>query len=347
MEKNVFGTVKWFDCDLGYGYIKRGDAGEDVIVHNSGIKEGQLLKKGTKVLFDIGQKPKNVLDIRRRPHGAQRLPVASNVKQLETFSGRVKCFDAELEHGFIIREDTNEDVIVHRSAVEMGSGPLNKGDKVEFNVVGGRRRARALNVTKKLESREDLWRKQCLAKDVLGRVKCFDPELGYGFIIREDTNEDVIVHKSAIELGSGPLNAGDEVEFDVVADRKGAKASYVTRSLGGGRGSHREFPLEDWLLEEVSSKGESNEKKGGRSATPNPDQLCCGGAVAKMVLLDDDGKGAAFKLVCGICVQTKEENEETVAREEEALEEKFKMLLKGKNKLVTSNNKVKSRKYKK
>ena len=268
MEKNVVGTVEWFNCDLGYGYIKRIGVGQDVFVHKSAIKMG---------------------------------------------------------------------------------GTLNAGDEVEFNVVTGRKGAQASFVTRKLENREDLGRKQYLAKDILGRVKSFDQELGYGFIIREDTNEDVFVHKSAIKMGSGPLNAGDVVEFNVVADQKGAKASFVTRSLGGGRGSHREFPLEDWLLDEGSRKGESNDadnKKGGRSATPDPEQLCCGGAVANLVLLDDNGiRGAAVKSVCGICVQTKEETKESAAREEGALEEKFKMLLRGKNRLVTA--KVKSRKDKK
>ena len=41
MEKNVAGTVEWFNCDLGYGYIKRIGVGQDVFVHKSAIKMGR------------------------------------------------------------------------------------------------------------------------------------------------------------------------------------------------------------------------------------------------------------------------------------------------------------------
>ena len=162
MEKNVFGIVKSFDCERGCGFIKRADAGEDVIVHTSGIEDGQSLKKGTKVVFDIGHKAKVVLDVRFKPRGGQRLSVASHVKQLETVSGRVKSFDAERGCGFIVRDDTNEDLFVHKSSIAM-SGPLNAGDQVEFNVVLGQKGPEASNVTQKLETTEDrgnaIWQK--------------------------------------------------------------------------------------------------------------------------------------------------------------------------------------------
>jgi len=341
MEENIIGIVKWFDYDRGYGYIERTDAREDVIVHTSGIEEGQSLKKGTRVTFDIKHKPKNVLDIRFKSHGAKRLPVASHVKQLEKVSGSVQWFDAELGYGFVIRDNTNENIFVHKSAIEMGRS-LNPGDEVKFHVVIGRKGPMAVNVTQKLEHTEDLGRKHYLAKDISGRVKSFDEERGYGFIIRDDTNEEVFVHKSAIDMG-GSLSVGDKVEFNVVTDQKGPKASYVTPSLGGGRGSIREFPLEEWLLDGGEGRKEESNAKVDQDqgrATPDPEQLCCG-AAAKCVLVADS---RAVKSVCGLCVQTREEAKEGAAKEEEALEEKFNLLLKGKNKLVTGKNKVKSRK---
>ena len=54
----------------------------------------------------------------------------------------------------------------------------------------------------------------------------------------------VFVHKSAIAM-RGSLNAGDQVEFNVVVGQKGPKVSYVTPSLGGERRSIRDFPLEE------------------------------------------------------------------------------------------------------
>ena len=150
MEKNIFGIVKSFDCERGCGFIKRADAGEDVIVHTSGIEDGQSLKKGTNVVFHITHNPKvSHHDRFKNRLGGQRLSVASHVKQLENISGMVKSFDAERGFGFIVRDDTNEDLFVHKSAFEM-IGSFNAGDQVEFNVVKGWKGPKASNVRSKL-----------------------------------------------------------------------------------------------------------------------------------------------------------------------------------------------------
>lgn len=51
---------------------------------------------------------------------------------------------------------------------------------------------------------------------MLGRVKWFNAEKGYGFIER-DNGPDVFVHFSAIEMdGFKTLDEGAEVEFEIV-----------------------------------------------------------------------------------------------------------------------------------
>jgi len=64
---------------------------------------------------------------------------------------------------------------------------------------------------------------------LLGKVKWFNAEKGYGFIERED-GEDVFVHFSAIqEEGFKTLTEGQKVEFDIVEGARGQQAANVVK----------------------------------------------------------------------------------------------------------------------
>jgi cold shock protein len=64
---------------------------------------------------------------------------------------------------------------------------------------------------------------------MLGRVKWFNKEKGYGFIERED-GDDVFIHYSAIqEDGFKSLNEGQEVEFEIVEGNRGPQAANVVK----------------------------------------------------------------------------------------------------------------------
>ena len=66
---------------------------------------------------------------------------------------------------------------------------------------------------------------------VSGTVKWFNGQKGYGFITRDDGQNDVFVHYSAIEGQAGfrDLNEGDRVEFSVEQGQKGPAAADVRR----------------------------------------------------------------------------------------------------------------------
>ncbi len=64
-----------------------------------------------------------------------------------------------------------------------------------------------------------------------GKVKWFNNSKGYGFITQEG-GDDVFVHFSAIQQeGYRSLNAGEEVQFDLVNGDKGLQAANVSKVL--------------------------------------------------------------------------------------------------------------------
>lgn len=64
----------------------------------------------------------------------------------ERIQGEVKWFDAEKGYGFI-KQAAGPDVFVHYSAIQaQGFKSLNSGDKVEFEVVDGRKGKQAEKV---------------------------------------------------------------------------------------------------------------------------------------------------------------------------------------------------------
>jgi cold shock protein len=62
-----------------------------------------------------------------------------------------------------------------------------------------------------------------------GKVKFFNAEKGFGFIIVDETNEEVFVHFSAIQTdGFKTLEENQAVSFEIMTGDRGKLAANVT-----------------------------------------------------------------------------------------------------------------------
>ena len=54
------GTVKWFDAQKGYGFIRPEDGAGDVFVHASAVERAGMgtLQEGQKVAYELQRDPK-------------------------------------------------------------------------------------------------------------------------------------------------------------------------------------------------------------------------------------------------------------------------------------------------
>ena len=59
-----------------------------------------------------------------------------------------------------------------------------------------------------------------------GKVKFFNERKGFGFIIEDETNEDIFVHVSGLV---DKIRENDQVSFDVTEDKRGKKAINVKK----------------------------------------------------------------------------------------------------------------------
>ena len=60
----------------------------------------------------------------------------------------------------------------------------------------------------------------------MGTVKWFNATKGFGFIQPDDGGNDVFVHISAVErAGLGTLREGQQISYEIVADRRSGKSS--------------------------------------------------------------------------------------------------------------------------
>ncbi|MDX2047961.1 MAG: cold shock domain-containing protein [Chitinophagaceae bacterium] len=65
MNKKTQGTVKFYNTEKGYGFIKHDDSNAETFVHSSGLID--QIKQGDKVEFELieGKKGMNAVNVKK------------------------------------------------------------------------------------------------------------------------------------------------------------------------------------------------------------------------------------------------------------------------------------------
>jgi CspA family cold shock protein len=141
------GTVSWYDEDKGFGFINPDSGAGDVFVHARALAEGLTwLAEGDRVAYEVvsGEKGPQARGVhlvqgaepqtapQRSAPGAAAGPASREVPA-RGGEGVVARYDGDRGFGFITPDAGGDDLFAHVSVI-MGSGPLQKGDRVRYAV---------------------------------------------------------------------------------------------------------------------------------------------------------------------------------------------------------------------
>ncbi len=176
--------------------------------------------------------------------------MASSAPQVQA---TVKWFNAEKGYGFAALADGSGDVFLHVNAlqaaglqtvspgatlqVQVGQGQkgrqvdrVHSVDESTATQPGPRRPQGAQGHGRAPETRHRQERPVDLssAVEMLGTVKWYNPDKGFGFIAPQSGGKDVFVHASALErAGLAPLHEGQSVRMSVVQGAKGPEVAAI------------------------------------------------------------------------------------------------------------------------
>ncbi len=160
-------------------------------------------------------------------HDPESEPVRSSIKWFNTTKG----------FGFAVPEEDPCDAFVHITTLQdAGITDLGEGAIISCHVVKGPKGALVTKVDGLIEIGENPTpitfridpEEKSETVSMKGTVKWYKPDKGFGFIIPEDGQKDIFIHKSCLERhGMDSLFPGQQVQMDIREVAKGREVASI------------------------------------------------------------------------------------------------------------------------
>ena len=145
----------------------------------------------------------------------------------------VKWFNLTKGFGFVAPDDGSSDAFIHSSVVSRaGLRDVTEGTKMIVQIGDGEKGRQVLGIVQVLGMGEVPQPARPRAtgpeEEMIGTVKWFKPDKGFGFVTPDDGGRAIFVHRTVVlRVGAQSLESGQKLRMIVQTAAKGREASSI------------------------------------------------------------------------------------------------------------------------